>query len=288
MGACRSPSGSADRNGKALNRAAVRWAVAPHPGARIETTPAPGGRPSGGRRSPSGSADRNAAAIATSRWRACRSPSGSADRNSPPCRCLIRVCSRSPSGSADRNRPPPDGMPRVLRRSPSGSADRNTKGDVLLMPSGVAPHPGARIETCWAPPFSDLPSCRSPSGSADRNKDRAVATLRLMRRSPSGSADRNVWTRSSALRRVLVAPHPGARIETMVSDTLGAVARSLPIRERGSKQRQTLGVSPPPTRRSPSGSADRNLEGKADRQAPPWVAPHPGARIETATAWPGI
>src|SRR5690348_6867843 len=102
--------------------------------------------------------------------------------------------------------------------------------------------------------------------------------------------------------RERVAPHAGARIETMTGQPIHAPPMSLPTRERGSK-RIRASESAGAEGRSPRGSADRNFRlaahqnglarrsprGSADRNdgsndGTNWttlVAPHAGARIET-------
>ncbi len=305
----RSPSGSADRN-TATFGVASRSAVAPHPGARIET---PRGPPRSAILAPSlpirerGSKHPACYGGFAPNWslpireRGSKRRSGSRRGGEPPvaphpaarietprsCRRGAQPRCRSPSGSADRNRQQPDTERTGGRRSPSGSADRNS---ISLTPapsnSGVAPHPGARIETTKSGALTVSLRRRSPSGSADRNR----AAMRWLSsnpngRSPSGSADRNA-AMIGITQGALVAPHPGARIETFSASTsLSTAVRSLPIRERGSKLPHPHRPDEIARRRSPSGSADRNrhCRGAVGRLA---VAPHPGARIETEKKFP--
>ncbi len=235
--------------------------VAPHPGARIETAPRLANTSS------SPVAPHPGARIETAcLWSGCymargRSPSGSADRN---------VASMLP--------PPAPGASLPIRERGSKPHRHRQR----LRPAIVAPHPGARIET-GTEAGAGLAACsRSPSGSADRNDDVVVGSRGQIGRSPSGSADRNLVTaldnrllgvaphpgarietpmRCATRPSRRVAPHPGARIETHWRCAGSRRSQSLPIRERGSKQR-------------PHARPLRN-----------WVvAPHPGARIETSPA----
>ena len=106
------------------------------------------------------------------------------------------------------------------RRSPRGSADRN-------------PYAGADRRR-W--------DGRSPRGSADRNIRGFPRVTVGHGRSPRGSADRNKSSCVTAPSVSRVAPRAGARIETACGVARGRAERSLPARERGSKQSSSVSI----------------------------------------------
>ncbi len=213
-----------------------------------------------------------------------------------------------------------------IGRSPSGSADRNGLryiGRVIADWSLPIRERGSKLTPMQV--CERLIGRRSPSGSADRNlrdsNGNKCGTVSLPIRErgskPPGERVPGAFGGSLPIRErgskpggreirphvLPVAPHPGARIETIDKRPMGEGFESLPIRERGSKRpTQVLGhgrlaslpirergskpqarcrPALPAWRRSPSGSADRNLgDGCLWRDQAP-VAPHPGARIET-------
>ncbi len=327
--ASRSPSGSADRNTRPSCCPNPRAGVAPHPGARIETSRPPGWCRSSPRSLPireRGSKrgglrpfhrlheslpirERGSKPIPENilLGHAAVAPHPGARIETMPLARSVprRVVAPHPGARIETCGGATD-LARAAGRSPSGSADRN---DYITEKNGhkdVAPHPGARIETAKSARPAPVVSCRSPSGSADRNwptprgrfrgrtslpiRERGSKPDRSLpmtgdhpRRSPSGSADRNWDLQLITAKEETVAPHPGARIETPSEPPPDPTRRlSLPIRERGSKQRvredviregrvaphpgARIETDAPPAfvrkhlRRSPSGSADRNLD----------------------------
>ena len=143
----------------------------------------------------------------------------------------------------------------------------------------VAPRAGARIETFQRRRLHSRRR-RSPRGSADRNVNPDGFVNALRRRSPRGSADRNdqtaaqiatAWSlpareRGSKQDRSVecqgtttVAPRAGARIETRA---IPAQHRMQPVAPRAGARIETSITTESSTcerRRSPRGSADRNI-----------------------------
>ncbi len=264
---------------------AARWCqagVAPHPGARIETAAFVGSGALPASRSPSGSADRNGDGADDRLGEARRSPSGSADRNVLDYTIARRQRRRSPSGSADRNLGDMGDVISVVRRSPSGSADRNAPECAALGARVRRSPSGSADRNLALPPAASWREGRSPSGSADRNRamprprtpgqpslpirergsklmgkmkivyqteslpirergsKRLGAALEFQRLGVAPHPGARIETVESepALPQPIVAPHPGARIETSTSSSSWLTTTpSLPIRERGSKLR---------------------------------------------------
>ncbi len=168
----RSPSGSADRNDIICAFVVGLICVAPHPGARIETTrclvrptcgvvaPHPGARIE----TTMSSTRRSWAIRAVAPHPGARIETALEGGGSPSSTC------RSPSGSADRNSCSGVGSGSLPSRSPSGSADRNVghpRPSVSIPASLPIRERGSKPATGW---LSGNPNHRrSPSGSADRN-----------------------------------------------------------------------------------------------------------------------
>ncbi len=234
----RSPSGSADRNVGPDHPFSAAVVVAPHPGARIETTTTRASRTNGGKSLP---IRERGSKRSPRTWRPrpglslpIRERGSKRDRRAGRGR---GIAGRSSSGSADRNhlRAAPSSVLSVSLPIRERGSKHLADGRLPLDRAAVAPHPGARIETppkprstSWRAPVAPHPGARietmrsqastrkspsrSPSGSADRNHIRLMHHARPRSRSPSGSANRNYYTMTKAPDRKW----------------------SLPIRERGS------------------------------------------------------
>ena len=149
-------------------------------------------------------------------------------------------------------------------------------------PGTVAPRAGARIET-WcvrrgrcdarqslparergskhrvAHPARTWPRSRSPRGSADRNVAAAQFGKAGVSRSPRGSADRNTFDLFNGPNSYGRSPRGSADRNIAVGGQSIPYYRSLPARERGSKQMRLARAGTPAACRSPRGSADRNV-----------------------------
>ena len=209
---------------------------------------------------------------------------------------------RSPRGSADRNVATVARNRGLDHRSPRGSADRNDNSQAGVNQTPIAPRAGARIETVGRSRGTAPGGHRSPRGSAERNRLSMTGSDARGYRSPRGSADRNqspvmpasrpriapragarIETYTAGRRQGCsrIAPRAGARIETYdITDLDAEVARSLPARERGSKQDREF-ERHAMVHRSPPGSADRNLSSSYLSGTSAGVAPGAGARIRT-------
>ncbi len=184
---------------------------------------------------------------------------------------------------------------------------KHDRPDPLRRDRRIAPRTGARIETgSWARPRWARPSlparergskppapwwpdinwqslpARERGSKQKRRRCRATSSYR----SPHGSADRNVLGMARGIGWVRIAPRTGARIETATTATTCLSRRSLPARERGSKQRRNRDRDAGADR-SPHGSADRNGRCGVGKRTNRVIAPRTGARIETTCAAPG-
>ncbi len=274
----RPPCGGADRNCCSHSSSASSF-VAPRAGARIETmAPRPGyplcssppvrgrgSKPRGGAkrsnpngRPPCGGADRNIINQQHSQSFASRPPCGGADRNGGSGEAKAAVLTSPPVRGRGSKQRAATRWPIVISRPPCGGADRNRACRRKCGCSSLSPPVRGRGSkhgldgTVWRI------AGRPPCGGADRNTTRPPPMRVSGCRPPCGGADRNGLA-LTYLRDQVVAPRAGARIETFLRQTSGAL---LP-------------------RRPPCGGADRNIL-LLPGDIVTLVAPRAGARIETA------
>ena len=261
-GAGRSPRGSADRNPS-------------------HSTPPP----ASSRRSPRGSADRNASSNGPNGVGASSLPAR--ERGSKRVLAIMSVVapSRSPRGSADRNSNATNFFVLAGVAPRAGARIETSRSAKSCRRSKVAPRAGARIETRVDGTTGSRLYGRSPRGSADRNLfHEAMRTWPGVAPRAGARIETSSWLPVVEIDRV--APRAGARIETPSPTAPSRSRWSLPARERGSKhagaerhdggnaslparergsKRLHSRSSGDPHRRSPRGSADRNVVAGTDQ-----------------------
>ena len=121
-------------------------------------------------------------------------------------------------------------------RPPCGGADRNGASLLFLRSATVAPHAGARIETARS--RAGVIAC-APSppmrGRGSKPRENGSSTIGSAVAPPCGGADRNSHGLAFFSASPKVAPHAGARIETLLSPMKTMLyGGSPPMRGRGS------------------------------------------------------
>ncbi len=231
---------------------------------------------------------------------------GGADRNPQGVGRPSDEGGRPLPGGADRNsREGLSDTVAVLSPPPRGRGSKHRAHGLRCLGAGVAPSPGARIETSSASGAGcSYGRSPPPRGRGSKRSAPVISQRHSLSPPPRGRGSKPQRVQK-AQRLIVVAPSPGARIETVMDwPQVGVAVSSPPPRGRGSKQPDAGAADPEDCRPLPGG-ADRNLlewEGRAmtARSPPPrgrgskpdlfvqreqravHVAPSPGARIETS------